>query len=124
MALRLDHPTLTTNQLISVTAAHVTAELPRPDALTLYLFEAAKVPFLAREEETSRGRRLQGGDEQAREHMIRANLRLMVKIAREYDNLGVPLLDLITEGDRAILAKTTPSDVRAAAVCCACRLIH
>jgi len=80
-----------------------TAEFARPDALTLYLREAAKVPLLTREEETALARRVQAGDEHAREHMIRANLRLVVKIAREYENLGLPLLDLINEGNIGLM---------------------
>lgn len=81
----------------------ITAEFARPDALTLYLREAAKVPLLTREEETALARRVRAGDEQAREHMIRANLRLVVKIAREYENLGLPLLDLINEGNIGLM---------------------
>lgn len=80
-----------------------TTDLARPDALTLYLREAVKVPLLTRAEETALARRVQDGDEQAREHMIRANLRLVIKIAREYENLGLPLLDLINEGNIGLM---------------------
>ena len=80
-----------------------TAEFTRPDALALYLREAREVPLLTRAEETALARRVQDGDEQAREHMIRANLRLVVKIARDYDNLGLPLLDLINEGNIGLM---------------------
>ena len=75
----------------------------RPDALTQYMREAGEVALLTREEETALARRVQGGDEQARDHMIRANLRLVVKIAREYQNLGLPLLDLINEGNIGLI---------------------
>jgi RNA polymerase primary sigma factor len=81
----------------------MTAEFERPDALTLYLREAVKVPLLTRADETTLARRVQDGDEQAREHMIRANLRLVVKIARQYENLGLPLLDLINEGNIGLM---------------------
>lgn len=80
-----------------------TAEFVRHDALTLYLREASKVPLITRAEETALARRIQAGDEQAREHMIRANLRLVIKIAREYENLGLPLLDLINEGNIGLM---------------------
>ncbi len=79
------------------------ADSARSDALTLYLREAAQVPLLTRAEETALARRIQDGDEQAREHMIRANLRLVVKIARDYENLGLPLLDLINEGNLGLM---------------------
>lgn len=78
-------------------------EYARPDALTLYLREAGRVPLLTREEETALARRVRAGDAKAREHMILANLRLVVKIAREYENLGLPLLDLINEGNIGLM---------------------
>jgi RNA polymerase primary sigma factor len=59
--------------------------------------------LLTRADETALARRVQDGDEQAREHMIRANLRLVVKIARQYENLGLPLLDLINEGNIGLM---------------------
>lgn len=89
-----------------------TAEFARPDALTLYLREAGKVPLLTRAEETALARRVQDGDEQAREHMIRANLRLVIKIAREYENLGLPLLDLINEGNIGLMKAVERFDPR------------
>ncbi len=73
------------------------------DALSLYLREVGEVALLTRAEETVLARRIQAGDDQAREHMIRANLRLVVKIARDYENLGVPLLDLINEGNIGLM---------------------
>lgn len=81
----------------------ITVEYVRADALTLYLREACQVALLTRKEEKALARRIQGGDEQAREHMIRANLRLVVKIAREYESLGLPLLDLINEGNIGLM---------------------
>ena len=48
-------------------------------------------------------RRIQRGDKKAREHMIRANLRLCVKIARDYEHHGVPLLDLVNEGNIGLM---------------------
>jgi RNA polymerase primary sigma factor len=79
------------------------AEYARPDALTLYLREAGQVPLLTRAEETALARRVRAGDARAREQMILANLRLVVKIAREYENLDLPLLDLINEGNIGLI---------------------
>lgn len=70
-------------------------------ALTLYMREAVEVPLLSIAEEISLAARIKRGDLEAREHMIRANLRLVVKIARDYDGFGLPLLDLINEGTSA-----------------------
>ncbi len=72
-------------------------------ALTLYMREAVEVPLLTVEEEIVLAARIKKGDPIAREHMIRANLRLVVKIARDYDGLGLPLLDLINEGNTGLM---------------------
>jgi len=71
--------------------------------LQLYLREIGQVKLLTPKEELELGRRIRKGDEQAREHMIKANLRLVVKIARDYENLGLPLLDLINEGNMGLM---------------------
>lgn len=72
-------------------------------ALSLYMREVAEVPLLTIEEENALAARIHAGDEAAREHMIRANLRLVVKIAREYEGFGLPLLDLINEGNMGLM---------------------
>ena len=58
---------------------------------------------LTREEEIALAERVHRGDKDAREQMIKANLRLVVKIARDYEGLGVPLLDLISEGNIGLM---------------------
>lgn len=72
-------------------------------ALQLYLREIGQVSLLTPKEEIVLAKRIQGGDDQAREQMIKANLRLVVKIAREYEHLGLPLLDLINEGNMGLM---------------------
>ncbi len=62
-------------------------------ALNSYLRKVGQVPLLTPDEEIELGRRIQDGDAVARERMIHANLRLVVTIARDYVNLGLPLLD-------------------------------
>ena len=77
-------------------------ERPRYDAnsaLNLYLREIARTPLLTIQEEVDLAKRIKKGDKKAREQMIKANLRLVVKIARDYENYGLPLLDLINEGN-------------------------
>jgi len=72
-------------------------------ALTLYMRDAVEVPLLSIQEEIELAARIKKGDMAAREHMIRANLRLVVKIARDYDGFGLPLLDLINEGNIGLM---------------------
>ncbi len=72
-------------------------------ALSLYMRDAVEVPLLTVEEEIELAARIKRGDMEAREHMIRANLRLVVKIARDYDGFGLPLLDLINEGNIGLM---------------------
>jgi RNA polymerase primary sigma factor len=71
--------------------------------LSLYMREAGEVPLLSTEEEVALAARIQQGDAAAREHMIRANLRFVIKIARDYEHLGMPLLDLINEGNLGLM---------------------
>lgn len=75
----------------------------RGDTLQLYLREIGQVKLLTRTEENALARRIKKGDKRAREKMITANLRLVVKIARDYENLGLPLLDLINEGNIGLI---------------------
>jgi RNA polymerase primary sigma factor len=73
------------------------------DSLQLYLNEIGRVKLLTPEEELALAKRVKRGDKQARERMITANLRLVVKIARDYEGLGLPLLDLINEGNIGLM---------------------
>jgi RNA polymerase primary sigma factor len=79
------------------------AESLRGDCLQLYLREICQVKLLTPPEERALARRVKQGDRQAREHMIKANLRLVVKIARNYEGMGLPLLDLINEGNIGLM---------------------
>jgi RNA polymerase primary sigma factor len=69
----------------------------------IYLREIRRIKLLSLEEEATLARRIQQGDTAAREHMIKANLRLVVKIARRFEGLGLPLLDLISEGNIGLM---------------------
>jgi RNA polymerase primary sigma factor len=65
--------------------------------------EIAKTKLLTPEEEIELAARIAKGDERARARMIESNLRLVVKIAKDYANYGVPLVDLISEGDIGLI---------------------
>ena len=94
---------------ISVEAVPV--ESPH-DSYQLYLTEIGRVKLLTPEEEIALARRIKHGDKKAREQMITANLRLVVKIAREYEGLGVPLLDLINEGNIGLMKGVDRFDIK------------
>jgi len=71
--------------------------------LQLYLNDIRRTPLLTAEEENRLALRVQRGDQAAREHMIKANLRLVVKIAYDYNHLGLPIMDLISEGNLGLI---------------------
>jgi RNA polymerase primary sigma factor len=73
------------------------------DSLQLYMQEIGKTPLLTREEEIELASQVKRGNKRAREQMIKANLRLVVKISHDYANFGVPLLDLINEGNIGLM---------------------
>lgn len=72
-------------------------------SLRIYLNEIAQTDLLTPEEERDLADRISRGDEAARSHMIKANLRLVVKIAQDYSNYGMPLADLISEGNIGLM---------------------
>ena len=72
-------------------------------SLKLYLREISKTPLLTIQEENDLAERIKMGDKEARSHMIRANLRLVVKIAHDYSGYGLSLPDLISEGNIGLM---------------------
>jgi len=71
--------------------------------MQIYLREIGRVDLLSPDEELRLARRAKHGDAEARDRMIKANLRLVVRIASEYARLGLPLLDLISEGNIGLM---------------------
>jgi RNA polymerase primary sigma factor len=72
-------------------------------AIKAYLREIGRTPLLTPQQEIELARKIQNGDRQARELMISSNLRLVVTIARDYVDYGLPLLDLISEGNIGLM---------------------
>lgn len=73
------------------------------DALKVYLKDIKKVALLTAEEEQDLAKKIKTGDVDARMKMIKANLRLVVSIAKRYSHFGVPLIDLIEEGNLGLM---------------------
>ena len=85
----------------------------RDQALDTYLADINEVPLLTADQEIELAKRIQRGDLSAREHMIRANLRLVVSIAKKYINRGMAFLDLIEEGNIGLMRAVEKFDPKA-----------
>ena len=88
--------------------------LKRPDSVQMYLKEIGKVPFLTAKEEKELAKRIEKGDEAAKQKLIRANLRLVVSIAKKYvgRSPNLTLLDLIQEGNLGLFRAAEKFDWR------------
>jgi RNA polymerase primary sigma factor len=85
---------------------------PTLDSLQQFLDGIAATPLLTREEEVELSKRIERGDLEAKDHMMRANLRLVVSIAKRYRNQGLPFLDLIQEGTIGLVRAVEKFDWR------------
>ncbi len=80
------------------------------DSMRDYMRDINRIPLVTREEEVELGRRIQQGDEEAKEKLIKANLRLVVKIAHDFKGMGLPLQDLVAEGNIGLMRATEKFD--------------
>jgi RNA polymerase primary sigma factor len=85
---------------------------PSLDSLRLYLRSIGRVPLLSAEEEVTLAKRIERGDVAAKQHMVEANLRLVVSIAKGYVGRGLTLLDLIQEGSLGLIRAVEKFDHR------------
>lgn len=79
--------------------------------LSLYLKEINKIPLLTKEEEEMYARKTAQGDKEAKDVLIKANLRFVVKVAKKYTNNRISLLDLISEGNIGLITAVDHYDV-------------
>jgi RNA polymerase primary sigma factor len=84
----------------------------RTDGLQTFLRDIGKVDLLTAAQEVELSKRIEQGDELAKRHMVEANLRLVVSIAKRYNNQGLPLLDLIQEGTIGLVRAAEKFDHR------------
>jgi RNA polymerase primary sigma factor len=82
------------------------------DSLRLYLRSIGRVPLLSAEEEVALAKRIERGDMSAKQHMVEANLRLVVSIAKGYIGRGLTFLDLIQEGSLGLIRAVEKFDYR------------
>lgn len=82
------------------------------DELTTYFCQIRKSPLLTYEEERELSKRIQKGDQSARQRLVEANLRLVVKIAKAYSNEDVTFLDIVQEGNLGLIKAASKFDYR------------
>src|SRR6266545_3221580 len=82
------------------------------DALQLFLKDIGRVPLLTAAQEVELSKRIERGDHRAKQRMVEANLRLVVSIAKNYRNQGLPFLDLIQEGTIGLVRAAEKFDHR------------
>ncbi|MDR2445394.1 MAG: RNA polymerase sigma factor RpoD/SigA [Spirochaetaceae bacterium] len=81
------------------------------NVLTLYLKDISRIPLLSREEEDTVARKAAAGDKAALNTLVRANLRFVVNVAKRYQGQGLPLTDLISEGNIGLISAVSRFDV-------------
>ena len=81
------------------------------NVLSMYLREINKIPLLTREEENHYARRAETGEKLAKDKLVQANLRFVVSVAKKYQNQGLPLSDLISEGNIGLMNAIERFDV-------------
>ncbi len=110
-ALPHERPIVEPEEVAAAPKLDLTVE-PSLDSLRLYLREIGKVPLLTADQEVSLAKRIERGDERAKQHMIEANLRLVVSIAKGYLGRGLTFLDLIQEGSLGLIRAVEKFDHR------------
>ncbi len=116
--LRDERPEERTEDASTVTAVRTARERElelesaSQDTVRSYLNEIGRIPLLTAKQEVDLAQRIEQGSEPAREHLITANLRLVVSVAKKYTGHGIPLLDLIQEGNAGLMRAAEKFDWR------------
>ncbi len=84
----------------------------KTNAVSMYLKEIDRIPLLSRNEEIEMSRRAAGGDRDAKEKLINSNLRFVISIAKKYQGFGIPLSDLISEGNLGLMSAVEKFDYK------------
>ncbi len=106
-----DREKTTDNERETLPEADISS-LAQSDSLRLYLREISRIPLLSAVSESRLAERAEQGDRDARNHLIEANLRLVVSIAKKYVGQGLSLEDLIGEGNIGLIRAVTKFDYR------------
>jgi DNA-directed RNA polymerase sigma subunit (sigma70/sigma32) len=77
--------------------------MPRDVLLDMYLRDIGCFPVFTKAQEQAVARRVRSGDQAARHEMIQCNLRLVVSVARHYEGQGMPILDVVEEGNIGLM---------------------
>ncbi len=84
----------------------------RTNAISLYLKEIDKIPLLTREQEIDLSMKAEMGDKESKDRLIISNLRFVISIAKKYQGYGIPLSDLISEGNIGLIAAVDKFDYK------------
>ena len=95
-----------------MSATKVRSQAPLDDSFGMYLREIGRISLLTREQEGSLGIRIRAGDEAAVHELVQANLRFVVNISKRYMHRGIPLPDLVTEGNLGLYEAARRFDER------------
>ena len=83
---------------------------PERDILDQYLYEVSTYPLLKGNEEIEVARKIRAGDQDALQELVKRNLRFVISVAKKYQNRGLPLIDLIGEGNVGLLTAARKFD--------------
>jgi len=83
---------------------------PERDILDQYLYEVSTYPLLKGDEEIQLARKIRSGDQEALQELVKRNLRFVISVAKKYQNRGLPLIDLIGEGNVGLLTAARKFD--------------
>ena len=83
---------------------------PERDILDQYLYEVSTYPLLKGTEEIDLAKKIRGGDQDALQELVKRNLRFVISVAKKYQNRGLPLIDLIGEGNVGLLTAARKFD--------------